>query len=198
LSTLALVACGGSPTKAGEWGAVTTTGRASIPLVHIRQEQNLCVPTSAAMVLAYDGDPHPPRELKAWSRGEEYDPAARFDDFTITFFAPLVKDMRRRGYTWSIRGYDDDDAGFQAGLADIHASLDQGRPVLVDTTLFGGHTLPVTGYDDARGELTLVDPNIAAPGIRHVPYAEFARIWSSTGAGSRRRAAIFTTKPPAK
>ena len=35
-----------------------------IEIPHIRQETNLCVPTSAAMVLEYFGDPQPPRKLK--------------------------------------------------------------------------------------------------------------------------------------
>src|SRR5262249_55302737 len=123
---------------------------ASIPLVHVRQEKNLCVPTSAVMVLARDGDAHSPRELKAWSRGRDSHPRASFDDFTITFFQPLVEGMKRHGYDWHIHVYDNDASGFARGIADIEGELSRGRPVLVDTTLFGGHTLPINGID-ARG-----------------------------------------------
>jgi len=54
-----------------------------LSISHIRQENNLCVPTSAAMVLKYFGENRSPRELKTLSRGRDYNEKVKFTDFTI-------------------------------------------------------------------------------------------------------------------
>ena len=43
------------------------SGWLEVPQFH--QATNLCVPTSASMVLSYFHQDYPPRELKVWSRG---------------------------------------------------------------------------------------------------------------------------------
>jgi hypothetical protein len=162
-----------------------------LPLGHIRQEKNLCVPTSAAMILKSYSDEHTPRELKTLSRGRDYDQNAEFSDFTVTRFKDFVSGMRRLGYTWRESNYMNNTWGYRSGMSDIKASLKRRVPVLVDTTLFGGHTLPVIGFDEDLDAVYLIDPNIAAPGYRVLALAQFEEIWNSRLAGYEGRAAII-------
>lgn len=163
-----------------------------IRLAHIDQEKNLCVPTSAAMVLDYFGDPKSPRELKVLSRGRNYDSRDPFDDFTNTFFRDFVAGMRRIGYNWQNKAYANDRLGFSSGLNDIRESLKARRPVLVDTALYTGHTVAVVGFDDVENRLYVIDPGIASPGYRSLTYAEFESIWNSSKVGFDKRGAILT------
>jgi len=161
---------------------------------HMRQELNLCVPTSTSMVLKYFGDARSPRELKALSRGREYDPNEPFSDFTITFFKDLLSGLRRIGYTWIETTYMNNDWGFRSGMKDIKANLIRGNPVLVDTSLFRGHTFVVAGFDEERRVLFVVDPNIGSPGIRAIPYEQFDAIWNSVDVGFNGRGAILVQR----
>ena len=164
----------------------------SVP--HIRQEKNLCVPTSTAMVLEFFGDQRKPRELKALSRGRTYDPSEPFSDFTITLFRDMLSGLRQAGYYWFESTYTNNSRGFRSGMDDLKESLRNGNPVLVDTSLFTGHTFVLAGFDDEKGVLYVVDPNIAAPGLRAVPYEEFEKIWNSVGFSFDGRAAILTKR----
>ncbi|HEY6241814.1 MAG TPA: C39 family peptidase [Burkholderiales bacterium] len=165
-----------------------------LEIPHLRQEKNLCVPTSTAMVLEYFGESHAPRELKVLSRGRDYDPKEPFSDFTITFFSDLVLGLRKIGYDWRESKYTNNGWGFRRGLKDIRENLRRGNPVLVDTTLFGGHTFVVTGFDDDNAVLYFADPNIGAPGLRTISYEQFETIWSSEKTGFYGRGAILTTR----
>jgi hypothetical protein len=71
-----------------------------IPLHFQHQETNLCVPTSASIILDYFGDEISPREIKELSLGKRYSPDKPFNDFTITLFRDLNDGLKRRGYAW--------------------------------------------------------------------------------------------------
>jgi uncharacterized protein YvpB len=163
-----------------------------IPLIHQRQEPNLCVPTSASMVLRYYGSSASPREIKTLSRGLPFDPSKPFNDYTMTYFKDLIQGVGRLGYTWQLRGYANTDAGVASGLSDIRQAIDRGNPVLIDTTLYGGHTFAVTGYDESNQTLYGIDPNISSDLMRVLRYSDVAKIWNSSGAGSSSRWAVFT------
>jgi len=151
----------------------------------IRQETNLCVPTSAAMVMKYFGEERSPRELKTLSRGQVYDPRAKFTDFTITFFKDLIKGISGLGYRWVEKRHENDDRGFDDGLRDIINDLKNNNPVLVDTSYFKGHTFVIAGGDTAAQKLFIVDPNIPSPGVRRLTFQEFKPVWNTPGTGSR-------------
>src|SRR5262245_27895594 len=106
LTLLTLGACSTPPPA-----PVVSERRVYIPIDRIHQEANLCVPTSAAMVLAYFGDPRSPRELKAYSRGRDYDPKEPFNDFTQTYYRDMVAGMRKAGYSWAHRNFPDIGSG---------------------------------------------------------------------------------------
>lgn len=171
--------------------------RVELDVPHIAQETLLCVPTSAAMVLAFYGDRQEPRRLKALSRGRTYDPAAPFDDFTITLFADMKKGLAGQGYAWSDAAFADTAQGHAEGLAVIEAELRAGRPVLVDITTDGvGHTLVVNGFDDGARQLFMVDPARPAPGRITIGYDQFADDWNEHAYGGRFRA-LMKTAPKA-
>ena len=157
----------------------------------IRQETNLCVPTSAAMIMAYEGHDIPPRELKVWSRGREYDPAQPYNDFTITFFSDLLSGLRAHGFAWVSVLYGDNEQGLALGLAQLETRIDQGLPTMIDTSLYTGHTFVVAGYDLPRGVIIIRDPFIDPPGIREIGLADFGLIWNSSKVGSDVRAAVL-------
>lgn len=165
-----------------------------IPLIQIRQEKNLCVPTSAAIVLKNFGIDLSPREIKTWSRGIEYDSNANFTDFTITFFSDLVVGLKRQNIFWNHKSFKNDLSGFKSGIAEIKDALEKNNPVIVDTSLYGGHTFVIAGYDESRQIFTIIDPFLYAPGIREISYNTFQKIWNSTPPTSSTRGAIFTSR----
>jgi len=162
-----------------------------IPLRHQRQEPNLCVPTSASIILDYFGDSISPREIKALALNKQYAPGDDFTDFSITLFRDLIAGLARRGYDWHEKDYANNSRGFKTGLAEIERSLDAGIPVMIDTTTADGHTFVVAGYSTLKQTLFAVDPSEPSPGIRQVRFAELGGIWNSRAVGFNGRAAVF-------
>lgn len=195
---LALVALGLSAcTRAAnsEPGAASADVLLNVP--HLRQEPMLCVPTSAAMVLAFYDDPQPPRRLKALASGRTYDPGAPFSDFTMTRFRDLIRAVGGLGYVWTEQTYPDTPSGAAAGLREIETQLRMNRPVLVDVTLpKGGHTVVVDGFDASGQTLFIVDPDAPGPGRRKTTYAQFSEIWNEHAYGGRFRGMIVTRPKP--
>jgi len=163
-----------------------------IELNHQLQERNLCVPTSASIVLQYFGQPATPRELKVLSRGKKYDPSKRFNDFTLTMFNDLIAGISTLGITWQQVNWANNKAGAKLGLAEIRQEIDKSNPVLIDTSLYGGHTFIVNGYDENEQNLIITDPNIPSPGVRVISYKDIEKIWNSRGVGYNGRGAVFT------
>lgn len=163
-----------------------------IELNHQLQERNLCVPTSASIVLQYFGQTATPRELKVLSRGKKYDPNKRFKDFTLTMFNDLIGGISTLGISWKQMNWANNKAGAELGLAEIRQEIDKSNPVLIDTNLYGGHTFIVNGYDENARYLIIMDPNIPAPGIRVISYKDIEKIWNSRGVGYNGRGAVFT------
>lgn len=166
--------------------------RTVLAVQHLQQEAMLCVPTSAAMVMTFYGDPHPPRLLKSLSAGNPYDPSAAFNDYTITSYFDLIKAARALGYDWVQGDYPDNNAGFEEGIALIETELRAGHPVLVDATLPTGHTFVIRGFDLNSHQLFVVDPDQPAPGVRVLSFAEFKAVWNEHAYNNNIRAMIIT------
>jgi hypothetical protein len=169
-----------------------------IPLRYQAQETNLCVPTSASIILDYFGQQLSPREIKELSMGRQYSPGEPFNDFTLTRLHDLVSGLHTIGYSWKVIDYPDDPKGLQRGLAAIEHSLDAGIPVMIDTTPIQGpgfpvegHTFVIAGYSVAQQALYAVDPNRPAPGKRMVSFQEFESIWNSRSVNFDMRGAVF-------
>jgi Peptidase_C39 like family len=162
-----------------------------VQLRHQHQERNLCVPTSASIILDYFGDSISPREIKELSLNKPYAPGDKFTDFSITFFRDLIAGLARRGYGWHEKTYRNDGRGLRKGLSEIERSLDAGIPVMIDTTTEGGHTFVVAGYSIPNQTLLAVDPAEPFPGIREVGFAELDGIWNSSAVGFNGRAAVY-------
>jgi len=185
LTVLVVLALGGCQDRSSH--------HVELPVPHLVQETLLCVPTSTAMVLAFYGDRQEPRALKALSRGKTYDPAAPFNDFTITLFGDMKRGLARLGYHWSDAAFADTPQGYAEGLKVLEDELRAGRPVLVDITADGvGHTLVVSGFDDQRRELYMVDPAQPPPGRITVRYDQFADYWNEHAYGGQFRALMKT------
>ena len=181
----------GAPTPRDQIGVERTL----LVVPHIRQEALLCVPTSAAMIMAYYGDPQPPRRLKTLTLGRQYDAQASFHDFSVTPFRELVRAVGSLGYGWSQETYPDTPEGFAKGIARIEGELREGRPVMADVSLGAvGHTVVIAGFDARRRELFIVDPDMAAPGRRTVPYDRFEPLWNEHATGGRFRAIVLTRR----
>jgi len=171
---------------------------AFVVLRHLRQEPYMCVPTSATMVLARCGVATSPREVKALADGRAYHPGEVFHYRKYTFFEELIKGLSKLGCAWRLDCYALDTRGFEAGLKQIKAALDRGEPPLVDTSLYGDHTMAVCGYDDVKGRIIFMDPNIPDPGVRTLTYSQFERVWNSNGVNCHYRAVVLTPAPKAK
>lgn len=169
-----------------------------LPLRHQLQETNLCVPTSASIILDYFGRQVSPREIKELSMGRHYSPDKPFKDFTITLFSDLIWGLHGIGYSWKEKDYPDNLNGLQQGLTEIEHSLDAGIPVMIDTTpvrghtsSVAGHTFVVAGYSVSQQVFYVVDPNLPAPGTRVVAFQELESIWNSRSVNFDKRAAVF-------
>jgi hypothetical protein len=169
-----------------------------LPLRYQDQETNLCVPTSASIILDFFGHQVSPREIKELSMGRQYSPDKPFNDFTITLFRDLIWGLHGIGYSWKEKDYPDDLNGLRRGLAEIEHSLDDGVPVMIDTTrvrghtsTVAGHTFVIAGYSVSQQALYVVDPNLPAPGTRVVGFQELESIWNSRGVNFDERAAVF-------
>jgi hypothetical protein len=179
----------------GALAAATEPWDGALDVPHIRQETNLCVPTSAAMVLAFYGDPRPPRLIKALTRDRPYVPAA-FDDFTITYFRDLDRGLKALGYDWREVTYPVTHEGFLRGLSRLETETLAGHPVLVDVTLNPreSHTFVVAGVDRANGIILAVDPNTPAPGRRRMTFEALEASWNESANGLDFRS-LVTTRP---
>ena len=167
-----------------------------LPVIQMQQERNLCVPTSASMVLAYYGFSYSPREIKTRASGGIYDLGHSFTDFTMTYFSSLISGLAPLGIHWLENDYPDDEVGFAQGLIAIEAQIDLGHPVLVDTDLSTvGHTFVVAGYSQSERMLFIADPDLSPPGFRQVSFNDFMRFWNSKTVGADVRAAVFTEPP---
>jgi hypothetical protein len=166
---------------------------AYIELSQQQQEKNLCVPTSASMVLQKTGTAISPREIKVLSSNKRQRRNQEFDDFTQTMFVDLLAGLAKIDVHWDQRTYRNNSYGFRDGLSELKEALDSGSPVLTDTSLYGGHTFAVVGYDETKRQVIAVDPAIPAPGLRVISYDDFEDIWNSRGVGFNGRGAVFTS-----
>lgn len=183
LSVLALILCG--------CRQQTRVSAVALPVRHIAQETLLCVPTDAAMVMAFYGDQQAPRKLKLLAEGKSAD--GPFDDFSITLYRDMVAGAARLGYNWRAQDLPDDEAGFLSGMALIQGELDRGHPVIVDLTIPSGHSVVIAGYDLARSEYLVVDPAQPAPGTFPIAFDQFKPIWNEHAYGLRIRSLIVTS-----
>jgi hypothetical protein len=192
LALLAATVCGGVALERRSH-ASAVQGPVELKVAHIRQESLLCVPTSAAMILGYYGDPQSPRRLKTLSRGRVYDPRTPFDDFSLTRFQDLLRGTAALGYAWREKTYADTPAGFEAGMRTIEREVAAGRPVMTDISLGKlGHTIVVAGADPKTRTLVVIDPDTPAPGRHLANYAQFQEVWNERSYGGRFRALILT------
>jgi ABC-type bacteriocin/lantibiotic exporter with double-glycine peptidase domain len=148
-------------------------------LSHIRQGNNLCVCASAEMVLAYYGQNIDQKEIKRLAEGKNLKDNDK-SLYTATLFVELVRGLKKKGINWQTKSYEMNN--FNGGLKFIIAQIKSKNPVLVDTTLYGGHTVVINGYDEKAKKIIITDPNIESPGIRILSEEEFRKIWNSKGA----------------
>lgn len=165
-------------------------GYRRLDVPHIRQPPNLCVPTSAAMILAYFGQVMDPRRLKVMAEGHK-SPSQRNADFT--YWDDLDHALRQLGHRWTIRHYPRTEAGFRRGLRDLKRSLDRGRPVMIEIHQDVGHTLVVTGYHEASGIVFLADPFLPTGQSRVLGYDQLRENWHDHQFGPSRSA--FFSRP---
>lgn len=153
---------------------------------HVKQGIDMCVPASASAAIRFYGERESPEKIKRLA-----DSVASDRDFPGTYFIDLVNGIRTIGFEWEERYFKVTDKGFEHGLREIIQSLNEQKPVLVDTNIPPvGHTVLVVGYNNETRQLILLDPNIRSPGLRRVSYGEFKESWYSLTAHIR--GAIFT------
>lgn len=145
---------------------------------HVRQYNNLCVCASAEMVLAYYGEKIDQKDIKRLAEGKNLKDNDK-SLYTATLFVELVRGLKKRGINWQAKSYEMNN--FNGGMKFIISQIKNKNPVLVDTTLYGGHTVVISGYDEKAKKIIITDPNIDSPGIRILSEEEFRKIWNSKG-----------------
>ena len=122
------------------------------------------------MVLAYFGDEYSPDSLKRLANPNP--------NFAGTFYVDMISGLQKIGYHWETKGFALDHLGFERGLQAIRVEINARRPVLISTSSPPvGHTMIVSGYDDALQLVELMNPNWPAPGEGTMSYAKLERIW---------------------
>lgn len=163
--------------------------RVFLELKHQRQGTDLCVPTSASMILAYYGEDRSPNYLKSIATKSIASRPGYV--FPGTYGKDMVSGLRKLGYRWEEGCFSTDAAGFRQGLSELKRSVRDFRPVMVG--LFDppiGHVVVLVGIDDAKRNLTFIDPNKPSPGLRTMREEDFRRNWRENIVNSR--CAIFT------
>jgi uncharacterized protein YvpB len=145
---------------------------------HIPQYNNLCVGASAEMVLDYYGKKIDQKDIKRHADGIDYkDNDKRL--YKAILFIKLTRGLKDFGIEWEQKLYSINNGN--QGLDFIINEIKNNRPVLIDTTLYGGHTVVVNGYCEKKKLFIITDPNIKTPGIRVISYQNLRRIWNSKG-----------------
>jgi hypothetical protein len=167
---------------------VRTTERTFLRVSHQRQDVNLCVPTSAAMILAYYGEEREPAYLKSLATPPE-------STFAGTYFKDMVNGVGKLGYSWRLECFSPDQEGFRAGVPKLKKAVFEGHPVMVgmyEPPI--GHTVVMVGYDEASKELSFIDPYHDSPGLRTMDEDDFRIFWRENIA--QVRCAVFTAPRP--
>jgi len=158
-------------------------------LKHQSQENNMCVPTSASIVLDYYGKKMSPRDLKKLAIPS--DPT-----FEGTYYPDLLKGLNTVSINWKLKLYSIDSEGFEKGLNEVISEISDGRPVLVSLDISPiGHTMVLSGYDLSLKKLFFIDPNTEYPGKATMNYDQFDRVWRDPKYNIR--SAVFTAPPTA-
>lgn len=152
---------------------------------HIRQEPNLCVPTSAAMILSYFGEDYGPELLKSYAEG--YKPKSK-RNANFTYWEDMNVALRKIKKNWKVRSYPDTKRGFESGMLAIKASLRKRKPVMIEVHLAEGHTFVVVGYDEVKNVIYIRDPGLAGNLVRVLSYDELQRSWNNHRFGKKRSA----------
>ena len=153
----------------------------------VKQEPNQCAPTSASMMLAFNGWNYPPRQIKLATKNKPYyGPNTPFNDFTMTSFGDLKKGLSNLGQNWRTGSYKGDAAGLAQGMQDIKASLKMGKPVMLAV---GFHVVVVCGFDDDNKLFTIADPGTGSIGT--YAYSSMESIWNYRAQRINLRGALF-------
>jgi len=146
---------------------------AYIPVVHQQQETKLCVPTAASMVFHLYGQDITPREIKLRSMDHDYNPKAKFHDYTFTKLQDIVPVAIELGHReWRVQTYKADAHSLNAGFQQLKARLDSGNPSIVEVQ--ADHVVLLIGYSNTQSSVFLDDPN---KGLRAMSYAAFLHYW---------------------
>jgi hypothetical protein len=186
-----------SPRNVKGFSAPSAFSRINVP--HQRQETLLCVPTSTSMMLNKIGFNYPPRQIKLATLDKPYyGPSAPFSAYTPMSISGLMHGLKKLGITtWKSKHYFNSE--FDRGFSEIKASISTGKPVLMIATMRSrssgsiyGHAMVISGYDDRRQRLYLIDPDIPRPGLRMISYLEFQRdYWHNGFGGLTSRSVVF-------
>jgi hypothetical protein len=159
---------GGPPATVGEIVQLRVT-----PVWH---QPNLCMPACASMMLSTFGWNYHQREIKLLSLNKPYyGLKAPFSDYTPMTPDQLVYAVSKINQKWTTVYYNDHPELYDAYLNGIKNSLRKGYPVLVG---IGLHAIIVTGFNDSKKTITVVDPacNVTRSKFVH-SYEYFEKIW---------------------
>ncbi len=166
-----------------------------VAVPHLRQEKQLCACASASMILRTFGVNVPQARIKDLSNQMRQQDGTGDAAYEGTYFVDLVNGLKHAGIAdWRRDHFPPTQQGFRDGVLAIYDNLAQGYPVMVDLQIPpAGHTVVVNGVDLQNQLVLIVDPNIAAPGIRRITFQQFESVWKSVTVD--RRGMILASPP---
>jgi hypothetical protein len=156
-----------------------------LPVAHQRQKPWMCVPTSAAMATAFYGAPQSADSIAEKVIKKHPHPGI--------FLGEVSTVLKEASYRWRLARFAETEAGYEAALVAIRASIDKRRPVLISTNIAAGHTMLAIGY--GPNEIILLDPARRAPGIRRESLESFEKMFHEAKRVGVGRNLLFTAPP---
>ncbi len=148
-----------------------------LPTSFEQQAHNFCAIAATTMLLRSAGVKISHFDLARSRSGHQWTHGSRWTE--------MAECAAKYGVVLSIHSHPYTDEGFTAGVGELLAELDQGRPVVVDVLSAAdapsAHSILLIGCSKAAGEFVFRNSALPFPGIEVLSSARYKELWRSKG-----------------
>jgi hypothetical protein len=145
----------------------------------IKQEPNLCVAASMAMILDYYGTKIDQKDAKRILENADLkDKDLKL--YSVTYFWKVPRAVETLGFKWDMKLFNINSGN--NGIMFIAKEIKAMRPLIASLdTKYGQHAVVVNGVDEKEKKLVIADPNQNDPGVKILTFDEFRKQWNNDG-----------------